>query len=374
MTGFVTPNAGQTTGAPLISRMTLNVRSPSAPVVITLCGDVCGRTPHPTTASAKSATTVACRACPKRGSTSTPILYQHDRSNLATMLFWLQRMRKGADFSGARQGPLSPARWASIDRMRYRAVVFDLWGTLVPFRPAEWRPTLSSMAEVLGLSDELFYEAWSAAYGERIIGSLDASIRSVGAALGVPLRQEDVDAAIQLRIAAHGKQFVPRRDAVETLAALRRSGRKVGLITNCSSEVPRLWADSPLAGRADALVFSCAEGLKKPNPAIYRLACERLATPPGACLYVGDGADHELEGAEAVGMTAVLLDDGGIQPPQPVPWSGLRVPSLAAVVPLALRPNGDRARHGLDHRPGYGRGSGRKPSSTRKEERQDNPD
>ncbi|WP_308447807.1 HAD family hydrolase [Micromonospora sp. AKA38] len=44
--------------------------------------------------------------------------------------------------------------------------------------------------------------------------------------------------------------------------------------------------------------------LAKPAPAIYRLAAERLGVRPAECVFVGDGADGELAGARAVGMTA----------------------------------------------------------------------
>jgi len=47
--------------------------------------------------------------------------------------------------------------------------------------------------------------------------------------------------------------------------------------------------------------------MKKPDPRIYKMATDRMGIKPEDCLYVGDGSSHELTGARAVGMQAVLI-------------------------------------------------------------------
>jgi putative hydrolase of the HAD superfamily len=86
-------------------------------------------------------------------------------------------------------------------------------------------------------------------------------------------------------------------------------GHKVGLISDCSPEIPHVWRETTLVSLVEAPVFSCVVGLKKPDPCIYHLACERLAVDPRACLYVGDGGSRELTGAAQVGMHPVLIRD-----------------------------------------------------------------
>jgi putative hydrolase of the HAD superfamily len=46
-------------------------------------------------------------------------------------------------------------------------------------------------------------------------------------------------------------------------------------------------------------------GLHKPEPEIFHLGAERLGVPPEECVFVDDLREN-CEGAEAVGMTAVL--------------------------------------------------------------------
>ena len=58
----------------------------------------------------------------------------------------------------------------------------------------------------------------------------------------------------------------------------------------------------------DVLVYSHESGTAKPDPAIYRLVCERLGVEPQRAVFVDD---HEgaVDGARAIGMHAVLFRD-----------------------------------------------------------------
>ena len=117
---------------------------------------------------------------------------------------------------------------------------------------------------------------------------------------------------------------------LDTLRRLRKAGMKIGLVSNCASDVPALFAETPIAPLVDAALFSCTEGVMKPDPAIYHRVANRLGVVAARCLYVGDGNDDELAAAAALGMTPVLLD-ARRTPPQ---WDGLRVSTLAEIVEL----------------------------------------
>ena len=90
---------------------------------------------------------------------------------------------------------------------------------------------------------------------------------------------------------------------VEAVKRARASGLTTGLISNS-------WG----AGRYDreafpemfeAVVISGEVGLHKPGPEIFELGAERAGLPPAECVFVDDLREN-CEGAEAVGMTAVL--------------------------------------------------------------------
>jgi putative hydrolase of the HAD superfamily len=129
--------------------------------------------------------------------------------------------------------------------------------------------------------------------------------------------------------------FVPRPGAPEVLPELRSAGYGLALVSMCAPDAPAMWHASPLGGAVDAEVFSCEVALRKPDPAIYLLAAERLGVEPGACLYVGDGAYRELTEAAAVGMDPVLIRDPDEEAemlrPDPDDWDGPAIGDLREI-------------------------------------------
>ena len=89
----------------------------------------------------------------------------------------------------------------------------------------------------------------------------------------------------------------PLPGAIEALEETRSLGLKTGLVSDCSAEVPAVWPQMRLASLIDMPVFSCSARVRKPDPHIYLMACQRLNVSPEDCLYVGDGAGQELTGA-----------------------------------------------------------------------------
>jgi putative hydrolase of the HAD superfamily len=211
-----------------------------------------------------------------------------------------------------------------------RAVIFDLWDTLVDWPVGEGEELKRRVAEHVGGDADAFEQAWRESYRASQTGPFADVLRS----LGVP--DEHVDAHVTARH-DFGRRFLRLRDgAREAIAELRRRGVKLGLITVCSEEVPAAWPESELAGLFDAETFSSECGLVKPEPEIYLRTAEALGVPAEECFFVGDGANDELAGAERVGMTPVLFAPDGRELlwPQVRGWRGLRVSSVADVLAL----------------------------------------
>ena len=90
---------------------------------------------------------------------------------------------------------------------------------------------------------------------------------------------------------------------VEAVRRARAAGVRTGLVSNSigagrydRSQFPELF---------DGVVISAEEGMHKPQPEIFLLGAERIGLPPEDCVFVDD-LRQNCEGAEAVGMTAVL--------------------------------------------------------------------
>jgi len=146
------------------------------------------------------------------------------------------------------------------------------------------------------------------------------------------LSPDDVERVTALRREVTRKGLVPVPGAVETIAALRERGLKTGLITVCSEDVVSLWAETDFHGLFDAEVFSAAGGLRKPDPQIYGIALEKLGVEAKDAMFVGDGANDELGGAERVGMTAIGVDSPTGELPED--WNGLRIRELPELLKL----------------------------------------
>jgi putative hydrolase of the HAD superfamily len=90
---------------------------------------------------------------------------------------------------------------------------------------------------------------------------------------------------------------------LDGVRAARRAGVRTGMLSNS-------WGDdrydrAQLSELFDAWVISGEVGIRKPDPAIYALAAERLELEPAACVFVDD-LPGNLKPALALGMGTVL--------------------------------------------------------------------
>ena len=221
--------------------------------------------------------------------------------------------------------------------MKYRAVIFDLWQTLVPWPTESAERMYAELAETWGADPETLLEVWARRRREREIGPIEPHLRSIAEELGL---SGDLEAVITMRREWTARSIVPRDDAVSTLEELRRRGHLLGMISACTAEVPEVWEQTRFGGLFDSTVFSSSVGVSKPDPRIYEIACEELGVLAGDCLFVGDGANDELPGAERAGMTALQLRPPGERlTPEGERWQGRYVGRLSDVLELA-RPFG----------------------------------
>jgi putative hydrolase of the HAD superfamily len=216
-----------------------------------------------------------------------------------------------------------------------RAVVFDLWQTLVRWPEEESRAVRRRWSEALGVPADRVDELWMDAdfYRRRETGPIRAALEELRDAVG---GSADLDDVLSWRLEVTRRALVPDLGVPETLAELRRRGIRTAIISNCTEEVALVWEETPFAGLADAAVFSATAGCMKPEPRIYGIACREIGVEQADCLFVGDGANDELGGARRAGMTPVLIHPPGEQPPWDglASWDGLRITSIAQVLDL----------------------------------------
>lgn len=224
--------------------------------------------------------------------------------------------------------------------MKYQAIIFDLFGTLVDnisFQQSEC--VLSEMADILHTPCQRFISTWIVdTWHMRASGAfltLEACIEHICSLLGTHVERDSLQKACCIWSDFTIKALHPRPDAINVLTNLKSAGYKIGLISDCAVEVQIHWPDTPLAHLIDVSILSCSVQLKKPDPRIYQLACEQLQILPWHCLYIGDGSSHELSGAANIGIHPVLLsgtekDKDAIRPDAEM-WSGQSISLLTDI-------------------------------------------
>ena len=226
--------------------------------------------------------------------------------------------------------------------MKFNTVIFDLFGTLVDDFVSSVGQMHQEMAAALAVPYEQFIRLWGQTAKMRIIGAFDtveANIEYVCDTMKVHPRADQISNAVEIRMKYIRLALRPRPDADTTLRQLKEQSYQIGLLSNCSIEIPILWPETAFADLFKSPVFSSRERLKKPDPRIYHLACERLGVTPERCLYIADGEDHELTAAAQVGLHPVLIRTPSQETRSELhqearEWQGAAITSLLEVLEL----------------------------------------
>jgi putative hydrolase of the HAD superfamily len=107
-----------------------------------------------------------------------------------------------------------------------------------------------------------------------------------------------------------GRLWVRPADGTrETLEALRDAGLRLGVVSNADGRVARYLENAGLADCFEVIIDSGIEGVEKPDPRIFEIACQRMGAAPEEVVYVGDIYEVDVLGARAAGIRAILLVD-----------------------------------------------------------------
>jgi putative hydrolase of the HAD superfamily len=122
-----------------------------------------------------------------------------------------------------------------------------------------------------------------------------------------------------------GLWTVPIEGAVDAVRALKAAGYRLGVVSNAEGRVAVDLASAGYDGLFDTVVDSQLVGVQKPDPAIFRIALERLGASAESCVYLGDVPSIDVAGARSAGISAVLLDRHDF-------YGDVDVPRLRAIV------------------------------------------
>lgn len=250
-----------------------------------------------------------------------------------------------------------------MDNRRYKAIVIDLFDTLVDWNPEglptlEWRgrevrstaPLLFPVLEA-AMGARFDREAFLAAqetvyrdiYEERLrddglevtcLERFTRTLRTMG------LQDTELDhLAEELRRTHMGRVRAvtsapaPRVEAMKTIAARFR----LGLISNFDdSETGHLVVrDTGIRSLFDAVIISADTGVRKPNPLIFRQILEMMELEPRDILFVGDTPHEDVAGAKRVGMHTAWIRRRNKELPAEIPAPDIVITDLAEL-PAAI--------------------------------------
>ncbi len=193
---------------------------------------------------------------------------------------------------------------------RYRWIFFDLFDTLCTVNEPVYYAGKKRAAEAAGLSYDDFMKAWKETGPAASVGQLrDPYARAKAAleSLGVADRTKIAKVA-ELDIETIKQCVFFYEGAEAALSSLRAKGFKLGLISNATATTAFVVQPLGLREKLDLLVFSYEAKAVKPDLAIFVLALERSGCGGSEALFIGDGANRELDGARDAGLATLRID------------------------------------------------------------------
>jgi epoxide hydrolase-like predicted phosphatase len=137
--------------------------------------------------------------------------------------------------------------------------------------------------------------------GEIGIGEYLPAVMALGAEAGVEL---DFN-----RLRGFSERIVVQDAVVDRVRSLRVDGYRTGIVTNNIKEGAGWRALLPVDELFDVVVDSSEVGVRKPDPAIFAIALERLGgIAPTAAVFLDD-APGNVEGARRAGLRAIHVQD-----------------------------------------------------------------
>ncbi|OHB73889.1 MAG: hypothetical protein A2Z25_10020 [Planctomycetes bacterium RBG_16_55_9] len=183
---------------------------------------------------------------------------------------------------------------------KIESVIFD-WGGVLIENP---RPgLLRYCAEAFGVAQELYTPVHDFHLDEfhRGLISEEKFWRQIVRKLGKPMPK-----ARSLWSEAFRSAYVPKPEMFSLASSLHNKGYKTALLSN--TELPAAEFFRELGyDMFDVLVFSCTEGVAKPERKIYEVTLERLGSQAGQSVFIDDRPDY-IQGAEEVGLNTILFE------------------------------------------------------------------
>lgn len=187
-------------------------------------------------------------------------------------------------------------------------IFFDLFFTIVTPKYNE----LGNENDVLKITKEEWelYAEDNELYEKRANGKVKAPIKiieSIIEKIGMQVSDQDKNEILRLREERFKKSLMEIDfTIINVLINLKKSGKRICLISNADVIDVKYFEKSPLYNLFDDAIFSYEAGCLKPENKIYNIALNKMNVKPEQCIFIGDGGSNELKGAKELGIKTIL--------------------------------------------------------------------
>jgi HAD superfamily hydrolase (TIGR01549 family) len=228
--------------------------------------------------------------------------------------------------------------------MRYRALLFDLFGTVVHFAPrvptvevagTAWRTTMGWLRE--RAEQELPAVPFEALLPALMEVTEEIVRKRPPEYLEVPSRERFRRALVRVGVVAAEAPAMAERLSLIHMAHLASTTQlpeghaavlaelaaqyPLGLVSNFdhAATARRVLSEHGVAGCFSTIRISEEFGRRKPHPAIFHAALADLGVAASDALFIGDSLSDDVAGAQSAGLAVAWVNVTGDPPPGKMP-------------------------------------------------------
>ncbi|MAW66515.1 MAG: hypothetical protein CL708_01295 [Chloroflexi bacterium] len=208
--------------------------------------------------------------------------------------------------------------------MKIKAVLFDLYGTLVGFEPSRF-----VIQSQVAKKYDLFLTETGVSKGYFLADKFMAEQNAVSPIRSMSIAEKEEFFARYEQLVLSGDelevelslckkifkelQYIPYsmvlyEDVIPTLNSLRKLNFKLGLISNMDKSGSEILNEFSLSNYMDVCITSKEAKVEKPDSKIFNMALSKLDIDATNSIYIGDQILSDIEGAKNSKMLPILID------------------------------------------------------------------
>ncbi len=184
-----------------------------------------------------------------------------------------------------------------------KAIILDWGGVLIDNPVPGFMAYCSKYFEVL---EKTFIENTAKFYKDFAKGKITENIFWKNICLSLNVAEPAVDSLLS---EAFSCVYSEKNEVISLVSSLKNKGYKIALLSNTEMPMVDFFREKNY-GFFDLTVFSCVEGVIKPDTKIYEITLDRLKTKPSESVFIDD-KEENIDAAKNLGINTILFETDG---------------------------------------------------------------